>query len=253
MHQKDASIIQRSNVQSDVVVVNQCDENRIERFTFRNKFGRECSAIFVCTTERGLSKSRNMAISYAADDAICQLCDDDEILCDDTEEIVLNGYKQDPQASLIAFALTRKDNGKIYPAERRTLGFFQILKSSSQQLTFYKSELLRAGITFDEKMGSGTGNGGGEEIKLLLDMRRAGLKMMYNPNIIGTVMPGASQWFQGFTEDYLITFGWASQRTFGRVLGLVYSGAWALTHRKLLPFSYFKAVSLMAKGCFQNR
>lgn len=30
MHQKDASIIKRSNVQSDVVVVNQCDHDSIE-------------------------------------------------------------------------------------------------------------------------------------------------------------------------------------------------------------------------------
>ena len=34
MHQKDASIIKRSNIQSDVVVVNQCDHDSIEEYDF---------------------------------------------------------------------------------------------------------------------------------------------------------------------------------------------------------------------------
>lgn len=37
MHQKDASIIQRTNIQSDVLIVNQCNENREERFDFKIK------------------------------------------------------------------------------------------------------------------------------------------------------------------------------------------------------------------------
>ena len=60
MHQKDAGIIRRSNIQSDVVVINQCNENRREDFTFRNRKGEECKAIVIYTTERGLSRSRNM-------------------------------------------------------------------------------------------------------------------------------------------------------------------------------------------------
>ena len=39
MHQ-DKNIIERSNVQSDVVVINQCNENKREEFTFTNKNGR---------------------------------------------------------------------------------------------------------------------------------------------------------------------------------------------------------------------
>ena len=41
MHQKDASIIERTGVQSDVVVINQCDHNSIEEFDFINKKGKK--------------------------------------------------------------------------------------------------------------------------------------------------------------------------------------------------------------------
>ena len=116
MHQKDASIIERSNVQSDVIVVNQCDKDSVEEFDFVNKKGRKCHAKFICTTERGLSKSRNMAIRNAWGD-ICLICDDDETIADDCEEKILRAYSENPDAALIAFALLRKDNGKIYPKE----------------------------------------------------------------------------------------------------------------------------------------
>ena len=72
MHQKDASIIERTGVQSDVVVINQCDHNSIEEFDFINRKGEKCHAKFICTTERGLSRSSNMAIRYAEGD-ICEM------------------------------------------------------------------------------------------------------------------------------------------------------------------------------------
>lgn len=108
MHQADTSIIERSNVQSDVVVVNQCDHDSVEEFDFVNKKGKTCHAKFICTTERGLSKSRNMAIRNAWGD-VCQICDDDEWLADNGEEVILRAYAENPDAALIAFSLIRKD------------------------------------------------------------------------------------------------------------------------------------------------
>ena len=52
MHQKDASIIKRSNVQSDVVVVNQCDHDSIEEYDFVNKKGRTCQRGHRCDFQR---------------------------------------------------------------------------------------------------------------------------------------------------------------------------------------------------------
>ena len=37
MHQTDASIITRTNVQSDVLVINQCDKDEVEEYSFLNK------------------------------------------------------------------------------------------------------------------------------------------------------------------------------------------------------------------------
>ena len=149
MHQKDASIIERTGVQSDVVVVNQCDHDSIEEFDFINKKGETRHAKFICTTERGLSKSRNMALKYAEGD-ICQVCDDDQLVEENGEDIITKVYEENPNAGVIAFSLIRKDGDKKYPTTRQPLKFRQILKTNSLQITFKRKDVLEKGIHFDE-------------------------------------------------------------------------------------------------------
>lgn len=255
MYQKDASIIQRSNVQSDVVVVNQCDHNSVEEFDFVNKKGRTCHCKFINTTERGLSKSRNMAIRNAWGD-ICQICDDDEVMTDDGEEKILRAYNENLGAGFIAFALIRKDCGKTYPAGKKSLGFKQILKTSSLQITFSRYLLGRYNIFFDEKMGSGTGNGGGEENRFMLDWRKAGVKMLYYPDVIATVMPGESQWFKGYDEKYFRNLGWTDRRLFGSVIGFVYLIYWPIFRRSVYSshgISTWSAIKYSLMGFFEKR
>ena len=102
MQQKDASIIERTGVQTDVVVVNQCDRDCVKEFDFVNNKGRTCHAKFICTTERGLSHSRNMAIQNAWGD-YCIFADDDETLSDGYEQVILSAFERQPKADIIAF------------------------------------------------------------------------------------------------------------------------------------------------------
>lgn len=239
MHQTDMSIIERSNVQTDVVVVNQCDHNSVEEFDFTNKYGRKCHAKFISTTERGLSRSRNMAVSNAWGD-ICLICDDDETLADDCETKILNAYNENPNAGLIAFALIRKDCAKKYPRVKKTLGFKQIIKTSSLQISFSRNLMKQHNIVFDEKMGSGTGNGGGEENMFMFAAKRGGLKLLYYPDVIAMVHPSPSQWFYGYTDSFFQNFGWASRRIHGVFIGFIYITMWVLLHKRL----YCKSTSM---------
>lgn len=255
MHQEDASIIERNNVQSDVVIVNQCDKDSIEEFDFLNKKGRKCTAKFISTTERGLSKSRNMALRNAWGD-VCLICDDDETLADDCEEKILKAYTENPDAALIAFALTRKDIDKKYPEVKKSLGFKQILKTSSHQVTFARNLMLNNHIWFDEKMGSGTGNGGGEENMFMFAVKRKKLKMLYCPDVIATVNPSPSQWFKGYDEKFFVNLGWTDRRIFGPFLGMIYMLYWPIFRRKVYAhdgISVFQALKYSLKGFFEER
>ncbi len=257
MHQHDKSILERSNVQSDVVVINQCDSDKVEEFDFVNKFGQTKHCIFVSTTERGLSRSRNMAIAYAPDDAICKVCDDDETFADDVEKKVLCAYTRHPDAALIAFSMIRADKklGKVYPQKDMTLSFTRIIKTTSVEMTFNKRRVADLGVTFDIKMGSGTGNGGGEENKFMLDIRRDGGHLYYAPECIGTVNPAESHWFTGYNEETIKSYGWAARRSMGNIVGFLYSNYWALTHRRLYKgnLSLCGAYKAIMSGFFEKR
>ena len=229
MHQKDVSIIERTGVHADVVVVNQCDHNSIEEFDFISKKGKLCHAKFICTTERGLSNSRNMAIRYADGD-ICQVCDDDQTVTDDGEDVICEAYKKHSDASVICFALIREDCDKKYLNQEQIMSFKQILRTNSLQITFRRKDILEKGIQFDNMLGSGTGNGGGEENKFLFDCKNAGLKLHYHPEIIGTVLPSDSQWFKGYTEQFMRNQGWASRRILGSITGFLYCFHYGVFH-----------------------
>lgn len=212
------ALAQRTNIKGKAVIVSQCDRNDVV------KIG---DITIVYTTERGLSKSRNMAMRYSTGD-ICVICDDDEILADNLESIIVNAYKKYMGASVIAFALIRE--GKVYPQKASRLGFRQILSTSSVQISFCRADLLKLKIQFDELMGAGTGNGGGEENKFLLDLRKNHCKMIYCPDIIATLLPGESRWFSGYDSKSISDLGWASRRSMGVFVGFMYINYWILTH-----------------------
>lgn len=255
MHEKDTSIIQRNNVQSDVVVVNQCDYDSIEEFDFVNEKGKTCHAKFICTTERGLSRSRNMAIRNAWGD-VCIICDDDEWMADDCVSIIEEIYNKNPSYDVITFALDRKDRPTAYSQSEYDLRLSHILNTCSLQITFKRESVVKNGIMFDVKIGSGTGNGGGEENRFLLDCRKKGLCMKYNPSVIATINPGNSQWFKGLTSKFFRDRGWVTHRNLGFFVGYAYLWYNVLNHRKDFTkdgLSLLKVIWYMHKGFFEKR
>lgn len=218
MHQQDASIVSRTNVQSDVLVINQCDKDAYDEFSFVNKLGETCIARIIHTTERGLSKSRNMALKNAIGD-ICLLCDDDEVLEDDYVEKIVRAFKTYFKEQIIAFQLKhplRKFSLKSYK-----IRFFQTANLASWQIAFKRTEVVNR-VSFCEKMGAGTGNGGGEENKFLIDCIKQGLKIRYVPSLIASVAQTESSWFHGYTKEYWINRGWVAKMIYGTFWGYIY-------------------------------
>jgi glycosyltransferase involved in cell wall biosynthesis len=256
MYQKDDSIVGRTNIQTDVVVINQCDEEKVaERFFVNNK-GRKCRVRFICTRERGLSRSRNMAIIYATQ-PICLICDDDELLENDYEDKIIRAYTEHLEMDSILFMIERRDRDfpKAYPQIEGLVGLKQILQSSSVQITFRHNPVRQHGITFDTMLGSGSGNGGGEENKFLMDIRKHRLKIYYVPVNIGAVLTGNSQWFSGFTVQYMRNKGWSFRRSLGNFLGFLYTIFFWGRHIKLIrkELPGIKGLFYLMQGYFERR
>ncbi len=78
MNQKDFSLIKKMNLRGDAVIINQCKKDEYTEIDNNNH-----KIKFISCNEKGLSKSRNKAITNATGD-ICIIADDDIIYNDNS-------------------------------------------------------------------------------------------------------------------------------------------------------------------------
>lgn len=219
MYDDGYAVLKRTNIQSDAIVINQCDYNSVEVFTIINKLGKSCRIKYINTTERGLSKSRNMAIRNSNAD-ICLLCDDDEVLDDDYVEKIVSVYSNNPDYDLVAFKF--RNLVKNYSDKSHKIGLWQCARVSSVQISFKRSELILSNL-FREDMGAGSGNGAGEENKFLVELWKNKVRMFFVPIEIGTLLENSnSSWFFGYTSKYHRDRGWAARQIYGYIGGIIY-------------------------------
>lgn len=210
MHQKDASIIERTGVHTDAVVVNQCDEDNEELFFYINDAGKECKVKIVNSTERGLSRSRNLAIQKAWGD-YCIFADDDEILADDYERIIQTAFDRNVKADIVAFNYKDqnsrlKDNYKKPISEEREAKMNH--NYSSVAIAFRLSRIIENEVWFDPRIGAGSGIiSAGEESVWQALARKKGLRIFQCPDYIATVSQANSTWFRGYDERYFYDLG----------------------------------------------
>ena len=246
MNQDNLDIVTKSNIKTDCLVINQCnDEKLIEKIVKEHKVR------MICTKERGLSKSRNMALRNSNAD-ICLISDDDECFVDDVENIIIEAFRNS-DADIIAFEL--KGYEKRLSTKMIRLKKYQLLKISSWQIALRKESLTRNNLCFDEKIGAGTWSGASEENKLLWDAFDAGLKIYFSPIIIGELKPSSSTWFRGYTQDYFEKRGATTRYYMGNFVSALYNIYFLTTKYKLYKkeCSFFKAVIAVIRGYISSK
>lgn len=244
MYEKDTSIIERSNIRFPAVIVNQSDTDEKKML--------ENNIIWINSTERGLSNSRNMAINNNDAD-ICLIADNDEIFDDDCEEKILKAYDELPDADIIAFRLYGKPTklkNKIYKLSR-----WELFRVCSCQITFNRRAIIKSGVKFDNKLGAGTGNGAGEENKFLLDCFAKNIKIYHYPVEIAGFIENESTWFTGFDEDFFYKQGMVIRYTLGLLGSVVYASYYLIakynTYKSTISFR--TAFVEFFKGVFENK
>lgn len=247
MYEKDKEIIKKSNIQSNCIIINQCDENKKEQIKIENN--KTC--LWINSKERGLSKSRNMAIENSKGD-IYLIADNDEIFDDDLEEKILKAYQELPQADIIVFNLHNKRTklkNKIYKLKR-----LECLRVCSLQISFKRNSVIENNLKFDIKLGAGTGNGAGEENKFLLDAYDKGLKIYHYPINIATMIENESTWFSGYNEEYFYKHGMTTRYILGFWLSCLYALYFLIFKYKEYKndISFFNAFKNISFGIYDN-
>ena len=202
MHQTDMSLAEKTCCKTDVLIINQTEHDGYEELL---KDGHKIRMI--STNQRGIAKSRNMALMHATGD-ICLLCDDDEILEDGYENIILSAYERHPQADIIAFNyrdLNPRMAHKDIKAEKRSSLWHTF---STHSLSFRRESVLKRGVWFDNRIGPGSGIlSAGEETAWQNLAIKKELVRWEVPIQIASVAQETSTWFEGFNENFFYDKG----------------------------------------------
>lgn len=199
MHLSDWHYIDKLNIKGRVTVINQCDsEGRITDDNGRVKF--------ISTKDRGLSKSRNMALREASGE-ICMFCDNDVCYVDDYADRIVGEFDKHPDADIIVFFIERPERKAPIFNSAQKMGWLSTMKIFSPEVAFRRAAVKEAGLWFDESFGAGAEYSMGEENIFLYDAMRAGLKIVYVPVRIAGLLDTESTWFKGYTKKFFINRG----------------------------------------------
>lgn len=245
MHLEDFSIYERSHCTTDALIINQTDHEAYEERVIGGHLVRMYS-----TTQRGLSRSRNMALIHAKGD-YCLIADDDEVLSDDYEQKIIDAFSRNLYADAIAFnyydtnSRTQNTKRKIIKkeCEASANNFF-----SSVSLAFKREKVLMEGIWFNAKLGAGSGIiSAGEESVWQSLARKKGLRIFQCPEYITTVSQVNSTWFNGFDEKYFYDLGANLTARYG-IVKYIYQFYYPYRLRKETKLSIWKQICCINAG-----
>jgi glycosyltransferase involved in cell wall biosynthesis len=233
------------NISSDCVVINQCDEEKIEYIKYRGY-----DVIAVYSSERGLSKSRNLALMYAKADIIV-VADDDVCYLQGYSDIIMAAYKANSDADVLTFKVKE---GKKYFSNKRRLNFLTIHKVASWEITVKLNSVKN--IKFNEIFGTGSPHFQfGEENIFLKDCLKKKKRIVFIPDKIGFFPEPSrpSTWFIGFDKEYMINQG-AVYYELSHFLAIPYIFQFSLRKHKLYKgdLNIFSAIYYMSKGMIKR-
>ena len=234
-------MLNKENIHCDCLIVNQCDS---DDYYEENLAGRRIRIIF--TKERGLSKSRNMAIRNMQAD-IMSIGDDDLYYYDNFDKKILSYYELNPNADVVLFNMD--DCYKTFSDKTRKCNFLELSGYKSMQTTFkrkFKNNKEVRSFSFNEYFGTGSSYvQSGEENIFLADLWRAGAKIFYCKEKILKRDEAESSWFKGYTESFIKDRG-AIYYAISSFLYYLYILRFALKIRKKMNF--IRVIKLMKDG-----
>lgn len=249
MHASDpGELLGRAKVTTAAVLVNQ-NSVRSGLETVRE----DPRQVVSHSLDRGLSRSRNEALSLARAE-ICLLADDDEVFLDCYPERVATAFDEHRDADIIAFSVQFRDAVRSPPRSGSQVGRLSLMRLSSVQLAFRRRPVTQAGLRFHTRFGAGAPSNHGEELIFLNDARRLGLHVAAVPLEIAYLTPRDSTWFSGYDEEYFRSRG-ASFYEADPPGALAYIIQWAIRKRRLFApaTSIPQAVQWMVAGAAEAR
>lgn len=244
MNQTDHSLIQKMQLNSDAIIINQCNQLAADSQEYNGYL-----IHWYSFDERGIGLSRNNALMRAEADIVL-FADDDVAYEESYREIVLKEFKDLPHADVIIFNVTSTNARRPEYVNRcrRRLHWYNCLRYGTFRIAVRLDSVRKKNILFHQMFGGGARYSCGEDSIFLMDCLKNRLKMYASDKTIGYVNHRESSWFEGYNEKYFRDKGALFTCIFDR-LALPMAVQYCLRHREILDqLNMRQALLLMYQG-----
>lgn len=248
MNQTDESICERMRIDSDAIIINQCD--KFEKKTVSHN-GHQ--VVFLSFDERGVGLSRNNGL-MRSEAEIIHFADDDLIFYDNYAETVIKEYEDHPEADVIMFAINslNKDRPVYFIDRFARVNRIEAVEFGGARITARRDRIVYNNITFSLLFGGGARYSAGEDTTFIQDCIKAGLRVYKSPKVIADVKQEGSSWFNGYTAKYYRDKGSLFYKNFPLLsrVGIIIN---SFKHKKDGSFSFGELYRLYKEGIIEYK
>lgn len=202
LEQDTVKLPQKMRLKSDAVIVNQCSYNSEEELSYGGKKIR-----VINRNERGVGKSRNMAVDNAWGDVVL-FSDDDIVYEEDYAARIIQAFRRRQDADIILFNVRVNPERRTYWTERsKRVHWFNCGRYPTFSAAVRLDRLKESGVRFSHLFGGGAPYSNGEDSLFFMDCIRKGLKVYAVSSVIGTERSRKSTWFKGYDEKFFFDRG----------------------------------------------
>lgn len=228
MDQSLENIVERMRLDSDAVIINQCDRLGSREMEYHGHRMR-----FFSFPDRGVGRSRNEAI-LRADGDICLFSDEDIVYEPGYAEAVAREFENNRRADMILFNVSIAEERQTYHiSSRKRVRWYNCGRYGAVSFAVKRESLLASGVTFSLLFGGGAKYSNGEDSLFLKEFMGKGYKVYTAPVTIGREEACGSTWFSGYNHKFFYDRGVLYRFLYGR-LDRVMALRYLLAHRKKL-------------------
>lgn len=240
-------LAEKMNLESEAVIVNQCDHFAYQEYLHRGKLIR-CFSM----AERGVGLNRNTAL-MRAEGEICLFSDEDIVFSSGYEKMVLDAFEANSDADLITFNFkVDPSRATYYNQTKRRIRWYNYGRYPTYAVAARLEALRRANVSFSLLFGGGARYSNGEDSLFLHDCLKKGLHLYAETAQIGEEIYRESTWFKGYNAKFFKDRGVLYHDLYG-VLAPLFSLRFLLRLKDLGELSQREAYSLMKQGIREGK
>ncbi len=228
MNENPNELARRMRLESEAVVINQCDRLGYEELEYGG-----CRLRFYSFPDRGVGRSRNEAI-MRADGDICLFSDGDIVYEPGYAEAIAAEFERRHDADMILFNVTVDEKRRTYHITgRKRVHWYNCGRYGAVSFAVRRESLLSSGVTFSLLFGGGARYSAGEDSLFLKEFMDKGYSVYTAPVTIAREEAGESTWFQGYNEKFFRDRGVLYRYLYGKLAGMM-ALRFLLAHRGTL-------------------